>query len=82
MKKYVCNPYLPLWEYVPDGEPRVFGDRLYVYGSHDRSGGPTGRIKTPITQMENGNCLRRMWCRAEMAGITFFTACECAGNLV
>ena len=30
------NPYLPLWEYVPDGEPRVFGDRVYVYGSHDR----------------------------------------------
>lgn len=32
------NPYLPLWEYIPDGEPRVFGDRLYVYGSHDNSG--------------------------------------------
>lgn len=30
------NPYLPTWEYVPDGEPRVVGDRLYVYGSHDR----------------------------------------------
>ena len=30
------NPYLPTWEYVPDGEPRVFGDRVYVYGSHDR----------------------------------------------
>lgn len=30
------NPYLPLWEYIPDGEPRVFGDRVYVYGSHDR----------------------------------------------
>ena len=29
------NPYLPSWEYVPDGEPRVFGDRLYVFGSHD-----------------------------------------------
>lgn len=29
------NPYLPSYEYVPDGEPRVFGDRLYVYGSHD-----------------------------------------------
>ena len=29
------NPYLPSWEYVPDGEPHVFGDRLYVYGSHD-----------------------------------------------
>ena len=35
MKKQVYNPYLPSWEYVPDGEPRVFGDRLYVYGSHD-----------------------------------------------
>ena len=39
MKKQVFNPYLPLWEYVPDGEPYVFGDRLYVYGSHDRCGG-------------------------------------------
>ena len=32
------NPYLPPYEYIPDGEPRVFGDRVYVYGSHDRSG--------------------------------------------
>lgn len=32
------NPYLPNWEYIPDGEPRVFGDRIYIYGSHDRSG--------------------------------------------
>lgn len=36
------NPYLPLWEHIPDGEPRVFEDpdhpgryRLYIYGSHD-----------------------------------------------
>ena len=36
------NPYLPLWEHVPDGEARVFDDpsfpgkkRLYVIGSHD-----------------------------------------------
>ena len=35
MKKLAVNPYLPNYEYVPDGEPRVFGDRLYVYGSHD-----------------------------------------------
>ena len=33
------NPYLPSWEYVPDGEPHVFGDRVYVYGSHDRFNG-------------------------------------------
>ncbi len=32
------NPYLPSWEYVPDGEPHIFGDRVYVYGSHDHFG--------------------------------------------
>lgn len=35
MKKQALNPYLPSWEYIPDGEPYVFGDRVYVYGSHD-----------------------------------------------
>lgn len=39
MKKQVFNPYLPGYEYIPDGEPRVFGDRLYVYGSHDAFNG-------------------------------------------
>ncbi|MBQ9538853.1 MAG: family 43 glycosylhydrolase [Treponema sp.] len=39
MKKQVFNPYLPSWEYIPDGEPHVFGDRVYVYGSHDLAGG-------------------------------------------
>lgn len=34
----MANPYLPVWEYIPDGEPRVFGDRIYVYGSHDKAG--------------------------------------------
>lgn len=34
----MSNPYLPLWEYIPDGEPRVFGDRIYIYGSHDTAG--------------------------------------------
>lgn len=38
-KEQVYNPYLPLYEYVPDGEPHVFGDRLYLYGSHDRFDG-------------------------------------------
>lgn len=41
MKEFIkgANPYMPLWEHVPDGEPRVFeykGEkRVYVYGSHD-----------------------------------------------
>ena len=37
-----ANPYLPLWEYIPDGEPYIFEDpdnpgqfRVYIYGSHD-----------------------------------------------
>lgn len=37
------NPYLPLWEHLPDGEPRVFEDpdkpgkfRAYIIGSHDQ----------------------------------------------
>lgn len=34
----VFNPYLPANEYIPDVEPRVFGGRLYTYGSHDRFG--------------------------------------------
>ena len=38
MKRQAYNPYLPAWEYIPDGEPRVFGDRLYIFGSHDRFG--------------------------------------------
>ena len=39
---YTQNPYLPLWEHLPDGEPRVFEDpdnpgklRAYIIGSHD-----------------------------------------------
>ena len=40
--KTVGNPYLPMWEHIPDGEPYVFDDpdnpgkqRVYIYGSHD-----------------------------------------------
>lgn len=40
MKGQAFNPYLPEYEYIPDGEPYVFGDRVYVYGSHDRFGAP------------------------------------------
>ena len=39
MKKQTFNPYLPSYEYIPDGEPYVFDGRLYVYGSHDHFGG-------------------------------------------
>jgi len=39
MKKQAVNPYLPSWEYIPDGEPHVFGGRVYIYGSHDKFNG-------------------------------------------
>ena len=39
MKKQIVNPYLPFHVCEPDGEPHVFGDRVYVYGSHDEEGG-------------------------------------------
>jgi len=39
VKKQAVNPYLPSWEYIPDGEPYVFGNRVYVYGSHDNYDG-------------------------------------------
>jgi hypothetical protein len=35
------NPFLPSNEFIPDGEPRVFGDRVYLYGSHDVAGAAT-----------------------------------------
>lgn len=35
---FCANPYLPGTEHVPDGEPHIFGNRLYVYGSHDLAG--------------------------------------------
>lgn len=39
MNNQTVNPYLPSWEYIPDGEPYVFNDRVYVYGSHDKFNG-------------------------------------------
>lgn len=39
--RQVCglNPFLPFSTYIADGEPKVFGDRVYLYGSYDLFGG-------------------------------------------
>lgn len=37
--KQVFNPFLPQNVYIADGEAHVFGDRVYLFGSHDREGG-------------------------------------------
>lgn len=33
MKKQAFTPYLPSWEYIPDGEPRIFGTGALAFHS-------------------------------------------------
>ncbi len=62
MKKQIFNPFLPLNEYIPDGEPHVFGNRVYLYGSHDKEGGETFCMldytvySAPIDDLTNWRC--------------------------
>lgn len=62
MKKQVFNPYLPADEYVPDGEPHVFGDRIYLFGSHDKSHGllycPLDYVcwSAPVSDLSDWTC--------------------------
>lgn len=37
--KRAFNPFLPPNVYIADGEAHVYGDRVYLFGSHDREGG-------------------------------------------
>lgn len=56
------NPLFPLNEYVPDGEPHVFGDRVYLYGSHDEEGGTRFCMRdytvwsAPVTDLTQWTC--------------------------
>lgn len=67
MKYQAVNPYLPGWEHVPDGEPHVFGDRLYIYGSHDRSHGTTFCMEdyvcwsAPVEDLSDWRCEGVIW---------------------
>ena len=62
MKKQVFNPFLPLTEYIPDGEPHVFGDRVYLYGSHDKAGAERFCVQdytvwsAPVEDLSNWRC--------------------------
>lgn len=62
MKRQVYNPFLPIYEYIPDGEPHVFGDRVYLYGSHDKEGGETFCMRdyvvysAPVDDLTNWRC--------------------------
>lgn len=56
------NPFLPLNDYVPDGEPHVFGNRVYLYGSHDAENGDRFCMNdytvysAPIDDLDNWSC--------------------------
>ena len=76
--KTACNPFLPLNAYIPDGEPHVYGDRLYLFGSHDQEGGDTFCVIPPsktLCIVRNGPiCTPRMWSRGMMGGSIFTIA--------
>ncbi|MFE6077466.1 family 43 glycosylhydrolase [Paenibacillus sp. NPDC057886] len=62
MKTQAFNPYLPSYEYIPDAEPYVFGDRIYIYGSHDRFNGESYCLNdyvcwsAPLDDLGNWDC--------------------------
>ena len=62
MKKQAYNPFLPKHVYIPDGEPHVFGERVYLFGSHDREAGDTFCMdpyevwSAPVDDLGNWTC--------------------------
>ncbi|MDD3794654.1 MAG: family 43 glycosylhydrolase [Lachnospiraceae bacterium] len=61
-KQQAFNPYLPGYEYVPDGEPYVVDGRVYIYGSHDKFNGSDFCINNyvcwsaPVDNLSNWEC--------------------------
>ena len=62
MEDQVFNPYLPECEYVPDGEAHVFGNRVYIFGSHDKFNsmryctGDYVAYSAPVDDLTNWTC--------------------------
>lgn len=62
MQKQVFNPFLPPDVYIPDGEPHVFGDRVYLFGSHDKENGdsfcmlPYVFYSAPVNDLTDWTC--------------------------
>ncbi len=78
MKKQIYNPFLPLYEYIPDGEPHVFGDRVYYYGSHDKEGGYTYCMEdyvvysAPVDNLTDWKCEGVSYCAKQDPGYPQF----------
>jgi hypothetical protein len=71
MKSQAFNPYLPDYEYVPDGEPHVFEDRLYIFGSHDAFDGAAYCVNdyvcwsAPVHDLSDWRCEGIMYRKAQ-----------------
>lgn len=58
----MANPFLPLDTFIADGEPHVFGDRVYLFGSHDKAGGDTYCMldyefwSAPVDDLDSWSC--------------------------
>ena len=58
----MANSFLPLNTYIADGEPHVFDDRVYLFGSHDKAGGDTYCMlsyefwSAPVDDLESWSC--------------------------
>lgn len=56
------NPILPLDIYIADVEPHVFGDRIYLFGSHDQECGDTYCMldyefwSAPVNDLNDWSC--------------------------
>lgn len=62
------NPILPLNVYIPDGEPHIFEDRIYLFGSHDAEEGKRYcqegdylAWSAPLSDPENWTCHGQMY---------------------
>lgn len=68
MKNQAFNPYLPSFEYVPDGEPYVYGERIYIFGSHDEFNGKNFCQNdyvcwsAPVDELWNWRCEGTIYC--------------------
>ncbi|MFQ7491751.1 MAG: hypothetical protein ACLRMH_13325 [Lachnospiraceae bacterium] len=49
MKKQALNPYLPSWKYIPDGEPHVFGEGIYM-------------VPVSVENLHSNRGSRNFWC--------------------
>lgn len=56
------NPIFPFNEYIPDGEPHVFNERVFLYGSHDKEDGDRfcmldySVYSAPVSDLSNWTC--------------------------